>query len=315
MRDPMVVLCPGQGAQVVGMGVAWCGASPAAAEVFARADEVLGDAFGAKLSTICREGPDDVLNRTDVSQPALYVCGVASWAGMCERASVSPNDAALLATAGLSLGEYTALTIAGALEFEDGLRVVQVRGRAMQDAAEAVASGMVALIGADEAQAQEVCDEARGDGVLVCANFNAPGQVVVSGDKAACERAASVAADRGFRVTPLAVAGAFHSPIMRPAAERLAGALSGVGLRAPRCTVMSNVTAEPHAGDDAASIRARLVEQLTSPVRWSDCARWMAERHGGDGAFVEIAPGKSLAGMMRRIDRGVKVASHPEPAA
>lgn len=307
----MIIVCPGQGAQAVGMGRAWAEFSPAARAVFDEADTVLGASLGQALSAICFNGPSEFLNRTDVSQPALYASAVACWRGLCERLGLAEGEAPIAAAAGLSLGEYSALHIAGAFSFADGLRLVALRGKAMQQAAESVASGMVALVGADEAQAEAVCDEARGGGVLVCANFNAPGQIVISGDKDACGRAEQVASAKGIRAVALAVAGAFHSPIMRPAAEALSAALAGVRIERPRVPVWSNVTAKPHA-EDAGSIRARLAEQLTSPVRWSESFAAMVEKY--PGALVhELAPGKTLAGMAKRIARGSKVVSHDGP--
>lgn len=299
---PSILLCPGQGAQAVGMGRAWRDSSPAAAEVFALADRIVGDRFDRPLSELCFAGPEAVLNRTDAAQPAIYVTSVA-----CFRAM---GAGAIEATAGLSLGEYTALHLAGAFSFEDGLELVLVRGRAMQDAAEAVASGMVALIGAEKDQAIQICEAACKGQVLVPANFNAPGQIVISGETAACDRAVAVAAEMGLRAAKLPVAGAFHSPLMAPAAERLSKALAGATIRTPACPVMSNVTGSPHE-PSADSIRARLVEQLTRPVSWVECCQWLAAHARGE--VHELAPGKVLAGLMRRIDRNVKVTSHDEP--
>lgn len=317
VSNRMIILCPGQGAQAVGMGRAWAEASAEARAVFERADAVVGGRLGAPLSRLCFEGPVERLNETDVSQPAIYVTSVACWAGLLGQQGYSPTDARLAATAGLSLGEYTALHVAGALDFEAGLELVLLRGRAMQEAAEAIPSGMVALIGADEDRAGQVCERARGEGILVCANFNAPGQVVLSGDKAACERAIRVAGELGLRATPLPVAGAFHSPIMEPAAARLSEALEQTPIKAPRCPVLSNVTGRPHevepGGDAAHHIRRRLVEQLTSPVRWAECCSWLATNVKGAGGIHELAPGKSLSGLMRRIDRELKVTTHEEP--
>lgn len=317
MNTSLVILCPGQGAQTVGMGKRWAEASPEAAKVFAEADGILGDRLGAPISRLCFEGPAERLNQTDVSQPAIYVASMASLAGIRASWGAGIGELPLVACAGLSLGEYTALTGAGAISFVDGLELVTLRGRAMQDAAEASASGMVALIGADEAQAQELCDRARESDVLVPANFNAPGQVVVSGSLSACERAERVASEMGLRATKLAVAGAFHSPLMQPAADRLGAALATATIREPRCPVMSNVTGVPHEACEGStmgdSIRRRLVEQLTSPVRWADNCRWLGERHASAG-YHELAPGKTLAGLMRRIDRNVKVETHDEPA-
>ena len=321
----VIVLCPGQGAQAVGMAKAWHEASEEARAVFAEADGLMAELWAGDeatgglpaLSELCFGGPEDVLNRTDVSQPAIYVSSVACLAGVRGRL----GDVPIAATAGLSLGEYTALHVAGAIGFADGLRLVALRGRAMQDAAVASPSGMVALIGADEAQAEAVCEKARGNGVLVCANFNAPGQVVVSGSQDACERAVAVAGEMGLRATALAVAGAFHSPLMAPAAARLGEALAATEISEPGCVVMSNVTGEPHgaggAGSMAGSVRQRLVEQLTSPVRWSACCQWLIgnAQGGGGSEFVELSPGKTLGGLMRRIDRGTKVKSYDDPAS
>ena len=306
--QPLVILCPGQGAQSVGMGKAWFDASPSAAQTFGAADEILGDRLGTKLSTLCFEGPVDRLNKTDAAQPALFVCAVASAQAMFNDVS---HDR-VSAMAGLSLGEYTALHLAGALSFEDALRLVALRGEAMQDAADASEGGMVALIGADDEQAQALCDDARGDGVLQCANFNAVGQIVISGSADACERAVSLASDRGMRAQALAVAGAFHSPLMQPAADRLRAALDSTEMRSPMCTVVSNVTAEPHESGPP-EIRARLVEQLTSPVRWTQSCRWLAA-NCGDAAYHELAPGKVLSGLMRRTEKSIKVENHDTPS-
>lgn len=318
MSDPKpVMLCPGQGAQTVGMGRAWAEASPEAGAVFERADRVLGGSLGAAIASLCFDGPEERLNRTDVSQPAIFVASMACAAGLCAAWGLAPEELRPAAAAGLSLGEYTALCLAGAMSFEGALGLVALRGRAMQEAAEAVPGGMVALIGADEAQATELCERARGGDILVPANFNAPGQVVVSGSAAACDRVEEAAAGVGLRAARLAVAGAFHSPLMAPAAERLAAALENTEIAEPRCPVLSNVTGRPHepgaSTTMSGAIRARLVEQLTSPVRWADNGRWLAEHHAG-APWHELAPGKTLAGLLRRIDRNLKVQTHDEPS-
>lgn len=299
----------------MGMGRVWAERSREAARVFAQADEILGDRLGAPISSLCFEGPPERLNQTDVSQPAIYVTSMACLAGLRAQWGAGNGELPLAACAGLSLGEYTALTVAGAMDFASGLELVTLRGRAMQEAAVASPSGMVALIGADEGQARELCERARGPEVLVPANFNAPGQVVVSGSLGACERAERVASEMGLKATRLAVAGAFHSPLMKPAADRLATALASVRIVAPRCPVLSNVTGVAHeAGEGCADvIRRRLVEQLTSPVRWADNGRWLGERYAG-AAYHELAPGKTLSGLMRRIDRNLKVETHDEVA-
>ena len=307
-----IILCPGQGAQAMGMGKLWSDASEAARAIFEQADEILGDSLGAPLSTLCFEGPADTLNRTDVSQPAIYTASVACLAGWLDGENLTPKELNMVGAAGLSLGEYTALHLAGAFSFADGLKLVALRGKAMQDAAEAVDSSMVALIGADEESANAVCDKARESDILVAANFNAPGQVVISGSASACDRAEVIASEMKLRATRLSVAGAFHSPIMAPAADRLAEALAATQINALSCTVMSNVTAQPHEAD-ADSIRMRLVDQLTSPVRWAACCEHLIANNEG-AQFHELAPGKSLGGMMRRINRGTKVQGHNEPA-
>ena len=307
---PLTVPCPGQGAQAVTMGKAWFDASPEFRAVFTQADTILGTRLGAPLSQLCFDGPADRLNRTDVSQPAIFVAGVACWRGLLAKWSCGNGEANLAAAAGLSLGEYTALHLAGAIGFEEALELVTLRGRAMQDAAEASPGGMVALIGADEAQAQAICDKARASDVLVCANFNAPGQIVLSGHKVACDRAALVAAEMGLRATALVVAGAFHSPLMSPAADRLGAQLARTAIAAPRCTVVANVTALPH-DPSPDSIRRRLVEQLTSPVRWAQSCAWLAANVKAE--IHELAPGKTLAGLMRRIDKSIKVNTHDDP--
>ena len=317
-HNPAVIaLCPGQGAQAVGMGLAWRDASPAAAQTFAEADQAVDlsacGAGAASLSETCFRGPADILNRTDASQPALYTCGIACWRALCETHGQLP----LHSCAGLSLGEYTALHLAGAFTFLDGLRLVATRGRLMQQAAEASKGGMVALIGADEAQAQQVCDDAKGSEVLVCANFNAPGQIVLSGSAGACDRAVDVASKMGLRATRLTVAGAFHSPLMAPAAEGMARALEHVDFRPLQCDVWSNVTAKPHHRTDIGTLRKLLVDQITSPVRWSQSMQALAAGlPAGEGRPValEMAPGSVLKGLMRRIDRSLEVKTHDQPA-
>jgi [acyl-carrier-protein] S-malonyltransferase len=316
MNPQRLIICPGQGAQAVGMGKAWFERSPEARATFAEADRILGSRLGSPLSTLCFEGPAERLNQTDVSQPAIFVTSVASWRGVLAASGATIADMNVGATLGLSLGEYTALHVAGAIDFASALELVTLRGRAMQDAAEASPGGMVALIGADESQALAVCDKARGSDVLVCANFNAPGQIVLSGSKPACERAAAAASELGLRATVLVVAGAFHSPLMAPAADRLREALRNTAVSVPSVPVISNVTAQAHAATASASIadsiRARLVEQLTSPVRWSQsCQHAIAQFPGA--SIHELSPGKTLAGLMRRIEKSAKVTSHDEP--
>ena len=306
-----IILCPGQGAQAVGMGKAWYDACPAAKRTFDEADAILGDVLGAPLSRICFDGPADALNRTEVAQPALFVCGVACHRALVERGGEPPTDSA----AGLSLGEYTALHLAGVFGFEQCLGLVARRGRLMQEAADRTAGGMGALIGADQEQAEPGRRNAAVNGddaeILVCANFNAPGQIVLSGHRGACGRAVAAATVLGVRATPLAVAGAFHSPLMQPAADGMAEALAGITPAPPRYPVWSNVTAQPHKSDDPELLKLRLVEQIVQPVQWSRTCRALAA--GGTIRCLEMAPGAVLRGLMRRIDRKGKVISHDRP--
>ncbi len=301
---PLTILCPGQGAQAVGMGQAWHEQSDAARKVFDQANDVLG----LDLKKLCFEGPAEDLNKTDVAQAAIYTVSVACHRALVDTGMPSRPDA----VAGLSLGEFTALHLAGCFDFADGLKLVRLRGQAMQDAADANPGTMVALTGeVTEEAVNALCDKARGDSVLVPANFNNPMQVVVSGSADACERAAAAADEAGFKAIPLTVAGAFHSPLMQPAADRLAQALEDVTWSNPTVPVIANVTARPH-DPDPASIRQRLVEQLTHPVRWTQSMQWAVENLPGQ--YVELAPGKVLGGLMRRIDRGTKVKNFAQPA-
>ncbi len=302
-----ILLCPGQGAQHVGMGKSWFDTDPEAKATFQAADDLLG----MSLSSLCFDGPAEQLNRTDIAQAAIYVCSVAAYRSLKRRGLLSH----VVAAAGLSLGEFTALHLAGAFSFEEGLKLVRLRGQAMQAAAEAKPSGMVALIGAEQEQAETLCLEVIGrvrgdDQVLVPANFNCPQQVVISGSKAACECAVQVAGEMGLAAKPLAVAGAFHSPIMQPAAQRLAKALESTAWREPSVPVLSNVTGQPHDSANVESIKGLLVEQLTRPVQWAKSMVWSNVHL--TGRYVELAPGKVLSGLMRRIDRRREVLSFGE---
>lgn len=291
-------LFPGQGAQQVGMGQDLCAKYPAAAAVFDQAESVTG----LELRKLCFEGPEEQLARTDISQPAIFTMSMAVLAAVGERAS-QPDICA-----GLSLGEYTALCAAGAIEFEVAADLVAKRGRYMQDAAEAFVGGMVSIMGADEAIAQTICDKATEgtDDILVPANFNCPGQIVLSGAKTACAKAAQIAAECGANgAVELNVAGAFHSPLMQPAADRLREALAVAEIKKPQAIVLSNVTAKPHGETD--QIRKLLLEQLTQPVRWQGCCEAILE--AGAEPLLEMGPGRVLAGLMRRVDRKARVMS------
>jgi [acyl-carrier-protein] S-malonyltransferase len=288
-------LFPGQGAQTVGMGRQLAQSLPAARDIYDRANEILG----YDLATLCFEGPAEKLDSTVHSQPALFVTSLAALEWLKANKPDVVDSAA--AAAGLSLGEYTALVFAGVMTFEDGLRVVQKRGEAMQDAADATPSGMVSILGLDREKIEQLCEEARGPGeVLQVANLLCPGNIVVSGHKSACAKVAELANGAGaMKTIPLSVAGAFHTPIMQPAVERLTAALAGVALRPPRIPVVSNVDAQPH--DDPEEIRQLLVKQLVSPVRWEDSQRWLLSQ--GYAPHWEIGPGRVLRGLLKRIER------------
>jgi [acyl-carrier-protein] S-malonyltransferase len=288
-------LFPGQGAQAVGMGRQLHETVPAARRLYDEAAEVLG----YDLAALCFHGPAERLNSTAVSQPALFVTSLAA----LEALRVSDPDAVAgcRAAAGLSLGEYTALVFAGAMDFRDGLRVVQRRGEAMQAAADATPSGMVSVLGLEPAQVEELCARARPSGTIAVANLLCPGNVVVSGTRAACEVAERLAGEMGARTVRLAVAGAFHTEIMRPADEALAEALASVALQAPWLPVWSNVDARPHT--DPEEIRGLLVRQVLQPVRWEQTMRNLLA--AGFDRFYELGPGRVLAGLLKRVQRKV----------
>ena len=294
-------LFPGQGAQKVGMGRDLCDASEAACAVFAQAEQ----ATGLPLRKLCFEGPEEDLARTDICQPAIFTVSAAVLAAMDETLSPDQVEALRPAfAAGLSLGEYTALYAADMIDLADAAGLVARRGAAMQAAATAVPSGMLAVMGLDEAKAVELCRAAAEGQVLACANFNCPGQVVLSGEADACRRASEMAADFGASgAVPLKVAGAFHSEIMAPAAEQLRQAMDRIAFRRPRMGVVANVDAEPH--DEPEQIQDKLVAQLVSPVRWQRSMEYLLAQ--GVEVFYEIGPGRVLAGLMRRIDRKAKV--------
>ena len=286
-------LFPGQGAQHVGMGRRLAEAYPAARALYDQAAEILG----FDLAKLCFEGPAEELDSTVISQPALFVTSLAALEKL--RADSPEIVLGCEMAAGLSLGEYTALVFAGAMSFEDGLRVVQRRGQAMQAASDATPSGMVSILLLDEQQVDKIVEEASAHGTLRIANYLCPGNLVVSGDNAACERAAELTEAAGGRAIPLAVAGAFHSDIMRPADEALADALAGVELRSPQIPVVSNVDAQAHS--DPEEIRGLLIRQVLNPVRWEDSIRHLMSE--GCSEFYEVGPGKVLKGLMKRISR------------
>lgn len=287
----VALLFPGQGSQFVGMGSDLVDAFPAARATFEEAD----DALGTDLSRIMREGPEDALTATLNAQPAILVHSIAAYR-ILEGALGEVRFAA-----GHSLGEFSAYVAAGTLAFADAVRLVRRRGEAMHAAGQERDGTMAAVIGMEDADVARVCAEVGAThGVVVAANYNAPGQVVISGEVAAVEKAREALLGAGAkRALPLNVSGAFHSPLMAPAAALLEAALKEVAFAAPAFPVISNVTAEPVA--DGATARRLLVEQLTSPVRWVDGIR--ALRAEGVDRFVEIGPGNVLTGLLRRIDR------------
>jgi [acyl-carrier-protein] S-malonyltransferase len=299
------ILFPGQGAQHVGMGREFHDASPAARALFESADRTLG----IPLTKLCFEGPQEKLSATDVCQPAILACSAAIVAALEEKGTLARSDFAF--AAGLSLGEYTALWFAGALSFEEALKVVRARGTGMQRASEAAPSGMLALLGANEETALAVCAKRAEGDVLVPANFLGPGNLAISGAKAALGRVVENAKADGIRrAVPLDVAGAFHSPLMAPGVPLLEQALAGVKLAAPRIPVISNVTAQPHG--DPAAIRAALVKQVTSPVLWEKSVRELVARGVKD--FVEPGPGGVLTRLVEKIEPAARVRNFQKPA-
>jgi [acyl-carrier-protein] S-malonyltransferase len=294
--SPTAVLFPGQGAQAVGMAGDWVAEHPAAARLFVRGSEILG----YDLLALCQTGPAERLNTTAVSQPAILVTSLAALEVQRAR-DPAPLDAATI-TAGLSLGEYTALVFAGVLGFEDAVRIVAERGRAMQDCAEASPSGMVAVLGMEREAIATLCAACRGDGILQIANVLCPGNIVVSGDRQACGRLEQEATAAGaMKCVRLEVAGAFHTPLMLPAVERLAAALAQAEFHPPQIPVVSNVDARPHT--DAAEIRDLLARQVVGVVEWHESVAYILST--GVRSVWEIGPGRVLRGLMKRIDRSV----------
>ncbi|MBO4826897.1 MAG: ACP S-malonyltransferase [Prevotella sp.] len=286
---------PGQGAQFVGMGKELYDNNPKAKELFEKANEILG----YRITDIMFDGTDDELKQTKVTQPAVFLHSVIS--AICMGDEFKPDM-----TAGHSLGEFSALVAAGALSFEDGLRLVYARAMAMQKACEAAPSTMAAIIALPDDKVEEICAEVSnmGKGVVVPANYNCPGQLVISGNidaiAEACEQLKAAGAKRAL---PLKVGGAFHSPLMQPAKDELQAAIEQTEIKSPVCPVYQNVDGKPHT--DPAEIKQNLIAQLTSSVRWTQCVQNMI----ADGAdeFTECGPGKALQGMIVKINREVTV--------
>jgi [acyl-carrier-protein] S-malonyltransferase len=290
-------LFPGQGAQYVGMGRQLRETLPAAKKLFDDAVKILG----YDLAEVCSSGPVERLNSTVVSQPAIFVTSLAALESL--RNYEPDTVASCRAAAGLSLGEYTALVFAGAMSFEDGLRVVQRRGEAMQRAADATPSGMVSILGLEQSKVEELCAAARSGETLEVANLLCPGNIVVSGAKAACGNVERLAAEAGAKTVRLAVAGAFHTCLMKPADGELAEALAKVTIHSPKVPVWSNVDAQAHSSPE--EIRQLLVQQVLRPVLWEQTLRNLLS--GGCDRFYEIGPGRVLAGLLKRVQRKIDV--------
>jgi [acyl-carrier-protein] S-malonyltransferase len=287
MADKVCVFA-GQGAQAVGMGKDLAAADPAVMALFDRANQVTG----VDLKKIVFEGPMEELTKSSNCQPAIFVTSVACWTAFRKQYPAATFKMA----AGLSLGEWTALHAAGVLDFDSTLRVLEARGRFMQQACEEQAGGMISVMGATQDQLKEICAKTG----LVMANINSDAQVVLSGAKAGVDEAAKLAAAAGLKGIVLPVAGAFHSPLMASARERLAAVLKDVAFKTPAMPVLANVTGQPHAADGAA-IRDAMLRQVTESVRWADCIR--TAMAAGAGTFVEFGPGKVLSGLIKRIDK------------
>ena len=285
---------PGQGSQVVGMGKDLYDNNQTAKELFDKANEVLG----YRITDIMFAGTDEQLKETKVTQPAVFLHSVIS--ALCLGDSFKPDM-----VAGHSLGEFSALVAAGALSFEDGLKLVYARAMAMQKACEVAPGTMAAIIGLPDEKVEEICQEVSKEGkVVIPANYNCPGQLVISGDKEGIEEACEKLKDAGAkRALPLKVGGAFHSPLMQPAKDELQKAIEATTVNTPQCPVYQNVDGKPYT--DAAKIKANLIAQLTSSVRWTTTVQNMI----ADGAtdFTECGPGKALQGMIGRISKEVAV--------
>jgi [acyl-carrier-protein] S-malonyltransferase len=293
------LLFSGQGSQAVGMGRDLCEKFEACRKLFARANGVLD----RDITKICFEGPEDVLTKTDNAQPAIFLTSLVC----LETLKSQVPDLKFDATAGLSLGEFTALTAADAVGFDDGLRMVQARGRFMQEACDSTNGGMASIIGIEDTALVEVCREADVD----VANINCPGQIVISGDKEKITKAVELAKTKGAkRAIPLVVAGAYHSRLMESAKIKVADALSQLQMQPPWVPVVSNVTARPATTVD--EIKDLLVRQVTSPVRWSESMRWLIGQ--GFTRFIELGPGNILSGLMKRIDKDVEMLSVSDAA-
>jgi [acyl-carrier-protein] S-malonyltransferase len=298
----IALLFPGQGAQSVGMGRSLFEDFPPAQELFDKASSILG----YDLTKVCFTGTEEELGSTVISQPAIYTVSFAAIEFLRKNSPDIISNCS--ATAGLSLGEYTALAFAGAFSFEDGLRLVQQRGQAMQDASDAVAGGMVSIISQKLEDVEILCNENRGNGVLQVSNILCPGNIVVSGTLDACERLAELAASKKFHAIPLAVAGAFHTHLMQPAVAKLTESLASIEINKPKIPVISNVDAKPHF--DPEDIRQILAKQILSPVLWEDSMQSLLSQ--GYDTFYEVGPGRVLRSLLKRINRKVTCVGTPD---
>ncbi|MEX0722880.1 MAG: ACP S-malonyltransferase [Gracilimonas sp.] len=289
-------LFPGQGSQFVGMGKELYDSNPSAAEYFDKANEILG----IDLKTIMFEGPEEKLKQTEFTQPAIFLHSVALYKTL---------DATPDMVAGHSLGEFSALVACGAVSFEDALKIVRRRGELMQQAGTENPGTMAAVIGLDDEAVEKVCAQASEESgkEVVAANYNCPGQLVISGYKEAVEKAVELAKENGARMAMLLpVSGAFHSSLMQPAYDGLKDQLQQLDIKEPNCPIYSNYTAEPTT--DTEDIRSNLLNQLLNPVRWTQTLNNMSSN--GADSFVEVGPGKVLQGLVKRTLKGVEISGH-----
>ena len=303
MTENIAYFFPGQGAQFVGMGKSLLQASPRAQTIFSRGNEVLG----WDILDICQNGPEDSLNSTRVSQPAIFLLSMAVLDTMAEKAGSSePFGRSLTAsaTAGLSLGEYSALVFAGSLEFEEALKIVSARGQFMQDACDETPGGMTSLMGLEVSRVEDAVKNAQSVGKVGIANYNSPDQTVVSGEIEAVKKAVELATEMGCRRTvPLRVAGAYHSGLMASATQKLKSMLNEISIAPPRCPFYSNVSGQRVSNPEV--IREGLIQQVESSVRWDAILRDILAT--GIHEALEVGPGKVLRGLARNVDRSFKV--------
>jgi len=302
MTASLAFVFPGQGSQSIGMLAELAALHPVVREAFAEASE----GAGIDLWTLSQRGPEDQLNRTEFTQPALLAAGIAVWRAWQQQGGAQP---ALLA--GHSLGEYTALVAAGALALHDAARLVRLRGQLMQQAAPAGTGAMAAVLGTEDDIVQLACEDASVEGIVVPANYNSPGQVVIGGDAAAVDRAIALLAERGVRkAMKLAVSVPSHTPLMRDAAKRLGEAMAAMSWQEPNIPVVQNVDAQAHRG--VQSIQDALMRQLYLPVQWTGCVQALSA--SGATHLCECGPGKVLTGLAKRIDKALDARALGTPA-